>query len=100
MKYATDTQPQFYYPWLGEKSPPTGTQVNLLTEGRVLIRGIWNWSGDYVAWAPLPDPDHSKYIQSMDRIKFERELREALKRDGFSGITYPYFGKSNIPACI
>lgn len=75
LTYETSPSPQFYYPWLGDKAPPTASQVNLLTEGKILIRGVWDWSGDYVAWAPLPDPDNDKYYESLSLITIERKRR-------------------------
>jgi len=48
---------------LGEKPPPGGADVTLLTIGGIAVRGTWSDDGRYLGWAPLPKRDHEKEDQ-------------------------------------
>ena len=43
---------RWQYPHIGEHAP-AGVVVQLLTQGGVAVRGVWNDLGDYIAWAPM-----------------------------------------------
>lgn len=50
----------YLYPGIGEKRPPGGADVALLTVGGVAVKGSWSDDGRYLGWAPLPKRDHAK----------------------------------------
>lgn len=58
---------EYLYPDAGDPSPEDGAKVQLLTKGGVHTNGIWNDSGDYLGWLPLPKRNKRKEqeIQSM-----------------------------------
>lgn len=58
--YVADNDNHYRYPALGDPKPPGGAQVHLLTRGGICVRGAWNDSGSYIAWAPLPKRDKDK----------------------------------------
>jgi hypothetical protein len=58
-KYYSGTG-EYRYPAAGDPKPPGGADVHLLTKGMVCIRGPWDDSGFYIAWAPLPKRDKRK----------------------------------------
>lgn len=53
---ATAPTSRWHYPANGEPAP-AGVTVHLLTRGRVVVRGVWNDMGDYIAWAPMLQRD-------------------------------------------
>lgn len=59
---------EFRYPFAGDEAPPGGAQVLLLTEGGVCVRGTWDNSGAFHAWAPLPDINKAKQRASKLRL--------------------------------
>lgn len=50
----------FRYPCAGDKPPPGGAEVHLLTIGGVCVRGPWSNDGRYMGWCPLPKRDKTK----------------------------------------
>lgn len=44
---------QDYY-WLPMETCPRGVKVQLLNEGNVAIYGVYNGTGNWNGWAPLP----------------------------------------------
>ncbi len=52
--------PAFVYPGAGDKRPPGGAKVLLLTTGGVCVTGTWSDNGLYLGWAPLPVRDREK----------------------------------------
>lgn len=59
---------EFRWPFAGDEPPPGGAQVLLLTEGGVCVRGQWNSTGAFYAWAPLPKVDKEKERQTRERL--------------------------------
>lgn len=53
---------EFSYPAAGDKPPPGGAKVHILTVGGICIDG--QWSDDpargYLGWAPLPTRNRAK----------------------------------------
>jgi hypothetical protein len=62
----------YQYPGVGDKPPPGGAKVNLLTRGGICVQGSWNNSGSFLGWAPLPTRDKEK----------ERRLRGDAEAQG------------------
>lgn len=63
--YVTSAGIRFQYPGAGDKSPPHGATVHLLTEGGVCVKGVWRDDGGFVGWAPMPkrDPEKEKMLR-------------------------------------
>lgn len=59
---------EFKYPFAGDERPAGGAQVLLLTEGGVCVRGTWDNSGAFHAWAPMPDTDKVKQRLTKEKI--------------------------------
>mgnify|MGYP001010898610 CR=1 FL=1 len=53
---------EFQYPGAGDKIPPGGAKVHLLTVGGICIDGHWPTPG-CIAWAPLPKRNKDKERQ-------------------------------------
>lgn len=53
---------EFLYPGAGDKPPPGGAKVHLLTTGGICIDGSWPTAG-CMAWAPLPKRNKDKERQ-------------------------------------
>jgi len=51
---------KFQYPGAGDKPPPGGAKVHLLTRDGICVDGTWTDDGRYLAWAPLPLRDKEK----------------------------------------
>ncbi len=59
---------EFYrYPGAGDKPPPGGARVNLLTRDGVCVQGPWSDDGRYLGWAPLHRRDKAKEARIDDR---------------------------------
>ena len=63
-----DGTAEFRYPFVGDPPPPGGAQVLLLTEGGVCVRGQWNSTGAFHAWAPLPKTDKDKMRRTQEHL--------------------------------
>lgn len=50
----------YLYPAAGDKPPPKGADVLLLTVGHICIRGKWTNDGSVIGWAPFPKRDKDK----------------------------------------
>lgn len=60
---AVSNEARWRYPANGEPAP-AGVDVQLLTRGGIQVRGTWDSSGAYIAWAPM--------------IKRDKELEKRL----------------------
>lgn len=58
---------EYFYPEDGDKPPPGGAQVHLLTTGGVCVRGSWSMDGRYLGWAPLPRRNQEREERIMQR---------------------------------
>jgi hypothetical protein len=58
--YVAEHNPYYRYPGAGDKPPPGGAKVLLLTKGGVCVTGSWNDSGAFIAWSPMPKRDREK----------------------------------------
>lgn len=50
----------YRYPAAGDRRPPGGAKVLLLTRGGICVTGMWDDSGAYIGWAPMPRRDKTK----------------------------------------
>lgn len=73
MKNHLSGKAYFRYPFAGDGYPPNGVQLLLLTEGGVCVRGIWNSSGAFYAWAPLPENDKDKERITAEKLSLKRK---------------------------
>lgn len=60
--------PEFNYPLAGDEKPLGGAKVLLLTIGCVCIVGVWDDSGSYLGWRPLPKRNQEKE-DLIERLK-------------------------------
>ncbi len=51
---------KFQYPGAGDKPPPCGAKVHLLTRDGICVDGPWANDGRFLGWAPLPLRDKEK----------------------------------------
>lgn len=58
--YLASDEQHYRYPGAGDKRPPGGAKVLLLTRGGVCVLGHWSDSGAYLGWAPMPKRDKQK----------------------------------------
>lgn len=60
---------EYRYPGLGDKAPPKGADVLLLTIGGVCVRGPWRDDGTAIGWAPMPKRNHERERQLLPGVK-------------------------------
>lgn len=58
--YVAGKVDEYLYPGVGDKPPPGGADVHLLTVGGICVRGTWVNDGRFLGWAPLPKRNKEK----------------------------------------
>lgn len=63
---------EYFYPGLGDKVPPGGQSVLLLTIGGVCVSGTWTNDGRFLGWAEPPQRNRIREIELARLIKAQR----------------------------
>jgi hypothetical protein len=58
--YVAGKVDEYFYPALGDATPPGGATVHLLTRGGICIKGPWNGDPFIIGWAPMPKRNHER----------------------------------------